>query len=122
MFKKKQPQLTKAEALAHIPAKNPEVQESRQGDCVLLSYPLPVSPLVRGVVIFFSSRPPAACPKKLELDAMGTHVWDSINGNRTVAQLTEDFAEKFDITHSEAEVSVAAFLRDLGRRSLIAMR
>lgn len=122
MFRKKQVQLTKAEALAHIPVKNPEVRESRQGGCVLLSYPLPVSPLVRGVATFFSRRPPAACQKKLELDAMGAHVWNSINGNRTVAQLADNFARKFGITHSEAESSVAVFLRDLGHRSLIAMR
>ncbi len=122
MFKKKPPQLTKAEALDHIPVKNPEVREARQGDYVRLSYPLPVSPLVRSIVTFFSKRPPGVGLKKLELDAVGTHVWDFIDGHRTVAELTVDFAEKFDITQSEAEASVTAFLRDLGRRSLIAMR
>jgi hypothetical protein len=121
MFKRKSPQLTKAEALAYIPVKNPEVQESRQGGCALLSYRLPVNPLVRGLGNLLSKRAPDDCLKKLELDVMGTHVWDAINGSRTVAQLTVDFVEKFHITHSEAEASVSAFLRELGRRQLIAL-
>ncbi len=122
MSKKKPARLTKAGALGHIPVKNPEVREARLGDHVRLSYPLPVSPLVRGIVTFFSKRPPGVGLKKLDLDVMGTHVWDFIDGHRTVAELTADFAEKFDITQSEAEASVTAFLRDLGHRRLIAIR
>ena len=122
MSKNRSPQLTKAQAFSHIPVKNPEVSESRQGDCALLSYPLPVSPLVSGLASFFSNKTPTTFSKKLELDTMGTHVWDSINGNRTVAQLTTHFAAKFEVTQSEAETSVTAFLRELGQRSLIAMR
>ena len=122
MLFSRKPQITNTEALAHIPVKNPEVQESRQGDCALLSYPLPVSPMVSRVMSWFSYQPPSSYSKKLELDSMGTLVWDSINGNRTVSQLSEIFSEKFNITPQEAEASVAAFLRELGQRSLIAMR
>ncbi|HKJ66087.1 MAG TPA: PqqD family protein, partial [Desulfopila sp.] len=60
--------------------------------------------------------------KKLQLDAMGSHVWKEIDGNRNVSGIISRFADHYRITIQEAEKSVTTFLFELGRRGIIAMR
>jgi len=59
--------------------------------------------------------------KKLQLDELGTSVWDMINGKFSVRQLVERFARTHQLEAREAEVSVAQFIRELGRRGLIGL-
>ena len=59
--------------------------------------------------------------RKLELDALGTAVWDLIDGRQSVRALVARFAKQHRLQHRDAEVSVTNFLRELGRRGLIGM-
>jgi|GEM_PF-5986980 len=117
----RQPHFSAAEALSAIPVKNPVVHESREGNCALLSYPQFAGPLARILAALYLKRR-AVQSNKLELDSRETHVWDAINGNRTIARLTADFSEKFKTMPKEAETFVALFLEKLHQRRLITMR
>lgn len=61
-------------------------------------------------------------PKKLQLDALGTEVWDLIDGRRSVRKIIQRFAETHRLHPREAEVSVTRFLRELGKRGLIGLQ
>jgi len=53
---------------------------------------------------------------------IGTQVWQMIDGNRTAAELIEEFARDHKISIHEAEQSITLFFRELGKRGLIALR
>ena len=59
--------------------------------------------------------------RTLELDAMGTFVWNHIDGQRSVRQLAELVAERYRCLPREAEESVAIFIRELGRRNILGL-
>jgi hypothetical protein len=60
--------------------------------------------------------------KKLQLDALGTSVWDLVDGKRSVRRITQIFAETHRLENKEAEVSVTRFIRELGKRGLLGLR
>jgi hypothetical protein len=126
VFRKKQAalMLTRAQALTCIPVKGAHIQETRMetGE-ILLVFPDYKQPWFAR----FFQRPGLAGAgkvrlKKLQLDALGTSVWELMDGRRTVRQVTELFAQKYRLHPKEAEVSVSQFLRELGRRELIGLR
>jgi len=126
VFEKKQaaPDLTRAQALACIPVKGVHVQESRlESGEILLSYPDHKSPWVaRFILQAGRSGAGNVRIKKLQLDALGTSVWELLDGRRSVRQVAELFADKHRLHPKEAEVSVSQYLRELGRRELIGLR
>lgn len=125
LFKRKQKklQLNRAEALRCIPVKSIQIIEVRiETGEVLLSYPLHVRPWIAGLSRHFGGHPDNSLPtKKLQLDVLGTAVWDLVDGNRSVLKIIRDFAEKYQLHPKEAEVSVTQFFRDLGKRGLVGL-
>jgi hypothetical protein len=59
--------------------------------------------------------------KTLELDKLGSSVWDLLDGKRSIRQLIQIFAETHQLQFREAEVAVTQFIRELGRRGLIGL-
>ena len=125
LFKKKpkRPSISRAEALNRIPSKNLQIKEEvlDSGE-VVIHYPVTMRPLFAGVVRRFGGAEVQVQTKKLQLDVLGTSVWDMIDGNASVRQLISNFAAIHQLEPREAEVSVTQFLRELGRRGLIGMR
>ncbi|MEW6218909.1 MAG: PqqD family protein [Thermodesulfobacteriota bacterium] len=108
-------------ALACVPVRSLAVAEERlAGGLVRLSYPVQLRPwlarLVRGLGL-------AGSPQRrpLDLDRLGTAVWDLVDGHRTVAEVAAAFARQHRLEPREAELPVAAFLRELGRRGIIGL-
>ena len=125
VFKKKSGSvsLTRAEALKFTPVKINRVQESRlETGEILLTYPLATRPWIDRIVKRFGGKEYKVPDKKLQLDELGTAVWEQINGERTVKQVIQWFAKKYQLHSKEAEVSVSRFLRELGRRGLIGLK
>ncbi|WP_320169565.1 PqqD family protein [Maridesulfovibrio sp.] len=124
LFSKKKiaPEMTRGEAMACKPVKNREVRESKtDGGLVLLSYPLRLKPLFADVAKRFGMWKEGAPPmKRLQLDEMGTLVWNMIDGRNSVKKIAAGFADKYQVLPREAEVATASFLKDLGKRGLIA--
>ena len=125
VFKKKPkgPSISRAEALNRIPVKNSQISEKRlEGGEIVIHYPITVRPLFAGLIKRFGGSEVQTQTKKLQLDELGTAVWDLVDGKRSVRQLVKTFAGMHRLEPREAEVSVTQFMRELGRRGLIAMR
>ncbi len=116
------PEMTRGEALACKPVKNLDIVETRTAqNKIVLAYPLRMKPIFADAAkkygLWKGGRPPM---KRLELDDMGSLVWDMIDGETSVKKIAASFAKKYNILPREAEVATAAFLKDLGKRGLIA--
>ena len=126
VFKKKPVtgHMTRLEALAYKPVKSPQVTETRlETGEVVLEYPLAVRPLVAAVARRLGkSQEELVQIKKLQLDVLGTSVWDLVNGKRSVRRMIQIFAETHRLEKKEAEVSVTQFIRELGQRGLLGLR
>jgi hypothetical protein len=124
-FKKKphSVDMARKESLAYTPVKNVQVTEKRleTGD-VLLTYPAEVRPWFAGLVRRLGGPSGKTYTKKIQLDTLGTAVWEMMDGKRTVRQLIRKFAKHHQLHTREAEVAVTQFIRDLGKRGVIGLR
>lgn len=125
VFKKKsrQSQMSRAAALNCRPAKSLHITESRlETGEVFLEYPLTVRPWLAAVAKRLGKSHDVVQIKKLQLDAMGTAVWDLVDGHRSVRRIVQIFAETHRLGNKEAEVSVTSFIRELGQRGLLGLQ
>ena len=115
--------MTRTEALKFIPVKNTRIQESRlETGEILLTYPVEIRPWIDRLAKRFGREESKPIEKKLQLDELGTAVWEQIDGERSVKQVIQWFAKKHQLHIKEAEVSVTSFLRDLGKRGVIGLK
>ncbi|MGB5987296.1 MAG: PqqD family protein [Desulfobacterales bacterium] len=115
--------LERSEALACIPMKRPEVDETRGAHgLVCLAYPMPVSPWVLRVARMLGRPAGTHQLKKTELDCLGSAVWGLMDGRRSVGQIIKAFAKEHQLLQREAELAVTQFIRELGRRGVIALK
>jgi hypothetical protein len=126
LFRKKQkrnPHLSRIQALDCTPVRNIHVKATRlDGGEILLTYPAAMRPWIAGLIRRFGGPSDRSFTKKLQLDELGTQVWDLIDGSTTVQDLIQRFAEEYQLHVKEAEVSVTRFLRELGRRGIVGLR
>ena len=125
LFKKKPkgPSVSRAQALDRIPVKNRQISENRlETGEIVISYRVTMRSFFSGLAKRFGGPEVQTQMKKLQLDELGTSVWNLMDGNRSVRQLVKIFASTHQLETREAEVSVTQFLRELGRRGLIAMK
>ena len=124
VFRKKSgPQLSRTAALQHVPVKSLHITEVRlESGEVLLEYPLTVRPWLAAVAKRLGRSNEIVQTKKLQLDAMGTAVWDLVDGKRSVCRIVNIFADDHRLEKREAEVSVTSFIRELGQRGLLGLR
>ena len=121
--KKSEHHLSRIAALQHRPAKSLHITESRlESGEVLLEYPLTVRPWLAAVAKRLGRSDQIVQTKKLQLDAMGTAVWDLVDGKRSVRRIVQIFAEDHRLENREAEVSVTSFIRELGQRGLLGLQ
>jgi len=115
--------MTRSAALAYKPVKNQDVSETRldTGE-VVIEYPMTVRPLIAAVARRLGKTQDLTQTKKLQLDALGTSVWDLIDGQHTVRRMINIFAQTHRLEKREAEVSVTQFIRELGKRGLLGLR
>jgi Coenzyme PQQ synthesis protein D (PqqD) len=115
--------LSREDALQCRPVKNPEIIAVRtETDDVLLTYPVTLRPWLVRIYRRFGKTSEVTRFKKLQLDRLGTEVWEMIDGRSTVERMVERFGKKHQLHPKEAEVAVTSFLRDLGKRGLIAIK
>lgn len=122
--KKKQiPTYTREQALACTPVRNNVISWERLDSGVIqVEYVLLLKPFFASVLERFNPAPTEAPTRKLQLDDFGSQVWEMLDGTRTTADLIRDFATSHSLSIQEAEQSITLFLRELGRRGLIALR
>ena len=125
VFKRKDSRvgITRSAALKFTPVKNRKIQESRlENGEIILTYPVDIRPWVDRIAKRFGRKKSKPIDKKLQLDELGTAVWEQINGERSVKQVIQWFANKHQVHIKEAEVSVTSFLRELGKRGIIGLK
>ena len=118
----KPPHLSRTDALCCIPVRNPLVSENRLDSGVLLSYPETLRPWFADFLRKMKKESEFRRMRKLQLDILGTGVWDLVDGKSTVTEIIDSFAGLHQLYHKEAEVSVIQFLRELGRRGIVGMK
>lgn len=115
--------LTREKSLALIPVKNRFVETTRlDGGLVRLSYPTTVKPWFSGPAKRLGVWNGKPMIKKLDLDEMGTLAWNLIDGKCAVKDIIAAFAARYALERREAEISMTAFIRELGKRGVIAFR
>ena len=124
-FKKKKAgsDLTRKKALEYTPVKNMDVTEIRldSGE-VVLTYPLEMRPWLAGMARWLGRSTDRIQTKKIQLDTLGTSVWEQMDGKRSVREIIQGFVKKHQLHPKEAEVAVTQFLRDLCKRGLIGLK
>ncbi|MBI5592306.1 MAG: PqqD family peptide modification chaperone [Deltaproteobacteria bacterium] len=115
--------LSRTDALCCIPIRNPLVLENRldSGE-ILLSYPETLRPWFAGILRRMKKESELRRMRKLQLDILGTGVWDLVDNKSTVMEIIDSFAGLHQLYRKESEVSVIQFLRELGRRGIIGMK
>ena len=122
-LKAKGPAITRTHALKCVPAKSTHVRIDRSKPAeTLLAYPVEPRPWMAYLIRRLGGPTDQTRTKKLQLDALGTAVWDLIDGRRSVQNIIKRFAAQFQLHHKEAEVSVTRFIRELGRRGIIGLK
>jgi len=118
--KKKERELTRTEALTGIPQKSPSItwQMLATGE-ILIEYPLNIKPFFLQLAGRLQKGQQQRLSKKLQLDTMGSSVWQMVDGRKNVKTIIVEVAEQTGLSRQEAEISVTTFLRELGRRGLI---
>ncbi len=112
-----EPHLTRGEALSARPLRNPAITWDRQDDGrVLLTVPLELKPWMR--LLRFAIKVPAE--RKVELDEVGSDVWQWFDGELTVEDLVGQLATTHKLNRREAEVSLTQFLQMLAKRRFVA--
>lgn len=115
--------MSREEALACRPVKNRYVRESRlAGGEVVLHYPVSAPPWAARLARWFRMDPAAPRIGTLQLDALGTAVWDMIDSQRSLRDIAAAFAGAHRLAPREAQAAVSQFARELGRRGLIGLR
>lgn len=57
--------------------------------------------------------------KRIELDALGAHLYDLCDGTRSVEQIVELYQREWKLTFFESRALILSYLRLLSRRNLI---
>lgn len=117
-LRKKAPAISKKEALNTLPIRNPYVewQKTEDGE-VLIKVPRRKDWL--GKLLAFIFAPPET--RQVSLDKIGSLVWDLSDGQHSFEDIVRAVSKNYKVTRREAEIGVAAFLRELGKRKLIVL-
>ncbi len=110
----------RARNLDMLPVRNTLVrEETLEGGLVRLTYLSAYKPWFAGIARragVWDGRP---LERKLELDVLGSLCWGMIDGLNSVRDMAAGLAARYSLPAREAEISVAAFLRELGKRGIV---
>lgn len=124
----KKPKFSRGQVLAARPMRNPLVQWGREQrpnadgeagpELVLLRVPRRSDKFGNLIAKWFK------LPefRKLELDEIGSDVWEMCDGSNNVEALTKAICAKYRLNRRQAEASVTAYLRMLAERRLVALK
>ncbi len=113
--------LTRKQALALCPVKNSFVDvETNEDGFVRLVYPVTVKPWFSGPAKRLGLWKNRTFSKKVDLDELGSRAWSLMDGEHTVNDMVAVFAKRFGLQKREAEIALTAFLKELGKRGVIA--
>lgn len=111
------PDLNREQAFGARPVLNQMISIDYDADGnAILSIPRKRTKMIKRLAKVFSIPP----YKKIELDELGTFVVDLCDGDHTVREIIDGFAEHFQLNRREAEVSMINFLKTLAKKGIVA--
>lgn len=115
--RKKGPQYTRGQLLSIRPVRNPLIPyEQNEDGFMILHVPFRKKALFRLLSRIF--RLPTE--HVVELDAVGSSIWELCDGKHTVSAILERIARHYKLDRREAEVSLFSYLNTLSQRRYIA--
>jgi len=109
--------LTRRQALSAFPVRNPDLQwRELESEEVVVTVKSPSKFSWRVISWLFYL--PAT--RTIALDEVGSFVWRLCDGEHSVSAMVKALCARYKLGKREAEVSLTTYLRDLGRRGLIA--
>lgn len=122
-LKKKKPlQLTREQSLASKPVRNPGVKwkKAETGE-VVLEFPVKLPRRIRFAAWLIGKKKDEKPTRKIELDEVGSLVWEACDGETTVANLVRKVAKAYKLPRKESEHSTTLFLKMLAERGVLLM-
>ncbi len=120
--KEKGLQISRSAFLKAKPVRNPMVKwvKNRKTKEVKITIPLQ-RPSQTGRQKSFLSKlfPPPPKEKIVNLDKVGSVVWELCDGERTVGDIAKYLVDKYKIMPEEAEISLNAYFNQLSKRGLV---
>ena len=113
--RKRNPAHSRRDFLALLPMRNPALEWSEEEGHVVLHIKLTHTWKTRLLNIFF----PVPGDRRVMLDAIGSDVWQMLDGQSTVGHIAKSLAGKYKLNAREAELSLQQFFKDLGRRGYV---
>ncbi len=119
--KEKGPEIPRSEFLQMKPVRNPMLrwERNQQGNFSLF---IPLQrqeeKKKRGREILSKLAPPPK-EKEIQLDKVGSIVWELCDGEKNVQEIVEHLHEKYKLLPTEAEVSLNAYFNELSKRGLV---
>ncbi len=119
--KPKPPEIPRSEFLRMKPVRNPMLkwERNKQGNLsVFIPLGRPDAKIKKRDAILSKLAPPPK-EKEIQLDKVGSIVWELCDGERTMNDIVVHLQEKYKLLPSEAEVSLNAYFNELSKRGLV---
>jgi hypothetical protein len=114
---RRKPRLTLEQVMSSRPVRNDQIRsESTEDGGLRLFVERRGDWWVRLLSLIF----PIPRERIVELDTVGEEIWKLCDGEHTLKELIFIFEERHKLTRGEAEWSLRTYLRDLGKRGLVA--
>lgn len=111
-----EPKLTREQSMSAIPIRNPLLYWGRNDkDFIVVAMERRTDWVGQAMEWLFMVPP----KRKLELDEVGSTVWQACDGENTVNDIVEIVAEEYKLSRREVEMSLTKYLRTLGQRKMI---
>jgi len=126
--KPKGPALSRSEFLSLRPVRSPivEWEKNEKGEIKLV---IPLRKIEEKMkdrkkekkrrVTIFSRLFPEPEEKRIQLDEIGSIVWELCDGEKTTKEIVDFLCQKYKLLQREAEISLSSYLNSLAKRGLI---
>jgi hypothetical protein len=119
--RKREAEVTREDSLGAVVHRNQRLRAAHSAEGIVTLYaPFRSSPMVEKLSRWLGG-PEEAPEAKIELDEVGSFVWDMCDGQTTVREMIAKLAAKYKLGRKEASSSLTAFLRSLAQRNLVAV-
>lgn len=111
-----EPKLTREQSMNAIPIRNPLLHWGRNdSDNIVVAMDRRQDWMGQAMEWLFMVPP----KRKVQLDEVGSTVWESCDGENTVNDIIKILSGKYKLSRREVEMSLTKYLRTLGQRKMI---
>jgi len=118
---KKGPKLSLYDFLQFKPVKNPVLTWEKIRDKKTKQEVIEITfPVKKGKWLqFWSKFYKLPDKRRVALDKIGSFVWERCDGERRVADIAQELADKYKLVRQEAEISLSSYFQQLAKRGFV---